>query len=507
MALFRRRKNADRKDGNNLNYHDGDSNKRKNNSSRKEELLHGQVEDLQEEMKRLNKRLLSMQAKVQNTGTTAPSPVNLCAPAFSQRQGLRTEVSSDGASLLADEPSKHAFRRKKGMENVFVPHEIDFVSKGPVLSVANIFKKEQTPPVKEIDIRNRTAVESIDIIAVPQTDIKDISSSTNKAIASQYCKNTHVSSSKAHGDTESTTSSHQTTFTTKNRRNVKRIVRKVRAVPKNATTTAFVSRAPVMPKQIDETKSSLSPTKRSHQGGLSTTERQRGHFEIRLSDVFVDDSIDSSLGRKLSPQRKNQILNEDNTPTSSPKTEIFSSTYHNGKTHTVNSVLEQADRNTESEHVESRVVERIEFISSHPTGDQVDRQTNKISKSMAEAPKPKNLLADIRAGVKLNKVTKSKDAHKDSQKVGGLTATCSHSTANLVDDGTPISSQNQKNSLLEGIKAGVQLKQVDRSALQDQTKKETPMSALLAKIQERKQKCLCQVHPSVENSEQNEIDW
>jgi hypothetical protein len=61
---------------------------------------------------------------------------------------------------------------------------------------------------------------------------------------------------------------------------------------------------------------------------------------------------------------------------------------------------------------------------------------------------------------------------------------------------------------LSEIQTGVKLKQVDRSTLLPPKQKKTPMSALLAKIQERKQACMRRERESVSVSiEQSEIDW
>jgi hypothetical protein len=672
MALFRRRKSAGGTRGNKLNHHISNSSK--------EEVLQGQVDDLQEEMKRINKRLVAMQAKVQNTGTLSPATVSFPTPLLSLRPGIHPEASIDRPSLPCDQfQGNQSFRKKKDRVDIFVPHEINFVSNElvyngkntdlPEICVSNIFQDEPPPPVREIDTRNDKDTKDIDSIKIQRKDIGYSSYSTNKVMTLQHCKNIRQSSLKAFGDAESITSSQRSTLTTKSRRKVRRIVRKVRAAPPPETTTSTtsISRASV-PRERDETRSSLLPTIRSRQLGLSTKrpESLNERSRMKFCDVFIDDSIGLSFSKKPSTH-SNEIKNEDDAQTSSQQTRTSSFVQHHKAQHTANSILldksqerqihvtiketkekpESLDKSTAAQlhgglldQTHCDIIDRLDteivlhrpnldaidefksykVLSSnhepvgciqsettlkgpgksrtiapvhskpsysflahaqidaklkhvqnsvpkclHPTSDlpvdiRADAQSNQIEESTEKAPNPKSgLHADIRSGLKLNKVIKSTeqnlgptlDFRGNLQKgvkrgqVESSTATSPHSSAKLLklknDETSPIASQNPKNILLEGIKAGVKLKQIDRSTLQGQKKREkpmspknvllegikagvklkqidrsllqgqkkreTPMSALLAKIQERKQECLRQEHQFVENPEQSGIDW
>jgi len=470
-----------------------------------------------------------------------------------------------------------------------------------------------------------------------RTDMGDSSYSTNKVMLLQHCKNIRNSSLKGFGDAESTTSSQRSTYTTKNRRKVRLIVRKVRAAPppESATNTSAISRA-IMPREKDETRSTLSPIIRNHQlsEGLSTKrpEHHNEHSRIKLSDVFIDDSKELLFSTKLSTH-SNRISNEDDSQTRSRQTRTSPFAQHHKVQYTNNSIFldrlqerqinitvkktkvepDSSDKNTpvqpqgsilnqtacdiidqqdteivlhrpdldaikefkpckvlssncesvgyiqpttalkhrqkprttalvyskpsntisagaqinaKSKHIPNSVVKCLDSTSGLLADKRTGAKSNRIDKSTEKAPNPKSdLLANIRSGVKLSKVknsikqnlSPSSDFRKDIRegikrgRVESSTATSPLSSANLLElknvDTSPITSQNPKVSLLDGIKAGVKLKQVDRSSLQGPKKRETPMSTLLARIQKRKEECLRRERPSVENPEQSEIDW
>jgi hypothetical protein len=598
MALFRRRRSAGGTKGNKFNN--------PSSNSPREQELQGQVVDLQEEMKRISKRLVAMQANVQNTDSTLSptTTVNVPTPVLSLRPEMRPEASFNRPSLPCDKmfQGNRSFRKKKGMDEVFVPHEIDFVSNEMVynrkstdrreICVSNIFRDEPPPPVREIDIRNDNDTKDFDLISMQRKDIGDGSYSTNKVMTLQHCKNVRQSSSKAFGDAESTTSTQRSTFTTKNGRKVRRIVRKVRPAgppPETTTTnTTSVLRATV-PRERGETRSSLLPTMRGRQPGLSTKrpESLDERSRMKFCDVFVDGSNELSFSTKASTY-SNHVKNEHDNQASSQQTRTSSFVRHRKTEHPANSILleksqerqvsvSRKETKEKPQSLDKRTAARLdmEIVLHRPHLDEIDEfkpnrvlsskehgpigctqakttlegpgisrttalvhskpndsllahvqmdakskhfqksvpkylhsmpglqadlragaESNQIEKSVEKAPNPKSgcLFADIRSGFKLNKVTKSTEQNlgptldfrgdlqqgvKRSQ-VERSTEASPHSLAKLLkpknNEISPVASQNPKNVLLEGIKTGVNLKQIDRSSLQSQKKGETPMS-------------------------------
>ncbi len=211
MALFRRRKKGDAPREDKLEH--------PSSKSLKEEVLQGQVDGLQEEMKRLNERLLEMQSNVQNRGNASPpsaTGVNFPLPSVSQRLAPNQPTHLSNNQSLRN----RSIRKKKGIMDVFVPCEIDLISnetfhKGKDDTRPKIFHDE--PPIHEIETRKLLTVEK------PNSMIK--------------VKNHHRPQLQVVGDAESTTSSQRSSVSMKNGRKVKRVIRKVRAVPTAKSTS------------------------------------------------------------------------------------------------------------------------------------------------------------------------------------------------------------------------------------------------------------------------------
>ncbi|MGK3743525.1 MAG: hypothetical protein ACI90V_010383, partial [Bacillariaceae sp.] len=119
-----------------------------------------------------------------------------------------------------------------------------------------------------------------------------------------------------------------------------------------------------------------------------------------------------------------------------------------------------------------------------------------------------DLLGDIRAGINLKQTQSSSLQPADLETNDFLSEIQTGVKLKQVDRSTLQPADLETNGFLSEIQTGVKLKQVDRSTLLPPKQKKTPMSALLAKIQERKQACMRRERESVSVSiEQSEIDW
>eukprot|EP00536_Pseudo-nitzschia_multiseries_P007399 jgi/Psemu1/17907/gm1.17907_g len=263
----------------------------------------------------------------------------------------------------------------------------------------------------------------------------------------------------------------------------------------------------------------------------------------RTSNKPIDFLAAVQAGVKLNPTRDANQKAANPTARSMPDTEA-----------TISGVkLDKSDKS--SERTSNKPVGFLAALQAgvklNPTGDENQKAANPTAgsmpstgapasakrsqngNSMAIAPNPaRGLLADIRVGVELKKaepeVSDSKSHNnlppKDESACNSLKQTAiSKPTAPnpargfLADikagvelktvEKIAAKTQSPSNPLLEGIKAGVKLKQVDRSLLQAPKKRETPMSVLLAKIQQRKKECLQRENSSSLTTEDPEIDW
>ena len=499
----------------------------------KEEVLKEQVDDLQKEMNRLNKRLVAMQANVQNTCKISPTTTaDIPTPSFSRRSG---NTSITRKSLSSDQYLRNqSLRQKKGMEDVFVPCEIDFVSNEPLhcgkdtnrpeIRVSNVFQDE--PPVREIETRKAFSI--------------DNSSSTGKVKALYHYKQSHL---QVFGDAESTTSSQRSTFTMKNGRKVRRIVRKVRAAPstETASKTDSKSRTSSSSRERQEAKPSLSSTIIRNYTGRSTKRPAslNEHSQMELSDIFIDDSNKPSYSRELSVHC-DEIKNRCHFQTyptdaqSEVKSDQIDKTIQKDFRQKINlladirsgiklsKVVQPSEQNFPSKpNCRQRLllddsrrsqIQNSAATSCHSTANLLEHRTAGTSQRTTQNPK-NSLLEGIKAGFELKQVDKSVEKplitsqNPKSTLLEGIKAGVNLKQVNRTAEKSQIESQNLKSTLLEGIKAGVKLKQIDRSSLQIKKKKETPMSALLANIQKRKQECLRQEQPLLENPEQIAIDW
>ena len=181
-----------------------------------------------------------------------------------------------------------------------------------------------------------------------------------------------------------------------------------------------------------------------------------------------------------------------------------------------NNILVDAQTNTESNETRTPEAKRLDGLSSSNVGDGITSTQVKVSNKVSRG----DFLADIRSGIKLKnseKPVKTEVGQKlDSRIFFQEEPNRSHIEIPIIANSFVESenvkyqlmeSQNPASALLEGIKAGVKLKKVNRSSSQFPKKRESQMSTLLAKLQERKEQCLRQELLSVKNSGQVEIDW
>jgi hypothetical protein len=209
MALFRRRKSNNDSKTKNVDYRD--------DKSSQEGALKEQVDDLQAEMNRLNKRLVEMQVKAQSSATASTS--------LSSLPRIHPDAHMNRSSLLRHDQSI----KNQPNEINFVPKEIIRNGKDdrererrPKLQLSAVFShnSELSPPITEIFMtKKKEGTESftdrlhtIDKMAIME-DHKKIPPQSNFV-----------------GDGGSITSSQRSTITMRNGRKVRRVVRKVRAV-------------------------------------------------------------------------------------------------------------------------------------------------------------------------------------------------------------------------------------------------------------------------------------
>ena len=211
MALFRRRKSNNDSKTKNVDYRD--------DNSSQGGVLKEQVDDLQAEMKRLNKRLVEMQVKAQSSATAS------------------TDTHMNRSSLLRHDQSI----KNQTIEINFVPKETLRNGKDgrerererrPKLQLSAVFShnSELSPPITEIFMtKKKEGIESF-------TD--RLHTIDKMAIMEDHEKS--PSQSKFVGDGGSITSSQRSTVTMRNGRKVRRVVRKVRAIQVQVSTTALV---------------------------------------------------------------------------------------------------------------------------------------------------------------------------------------------------------------------------------------------------------------------------
>ncbi len=490
-----------------------------NTKGSKEQVLQGQVDELQEEMKRL-KQLMVAQSHSNNTSPT--STVNFPTPSFAPRP-----PDMDGLSLSSDQHSRNqSLRKKKGIGGVFVPCEIDFMANEsynhgnsthrPKLDVSNIFQEDPPPPIREIETRKM----------IP------ISHPTSKMKAIHRPKNLLSSQFLVSGDTESTTSSQRSSYSLKNGRKVRRVVRKVRAakLPEaKSCNTTNTSKTPASSGREDIKAPTVSSSKNKPPARINA------HSKFTKSDIATD-APKKNFSTAL-PSRSKQIKRGDhanNHFTSGNKSNQFDKSRQKapspkgGLLADIKSgiKLNKVMKPTEHKHssraegkpndVHEAILQRCQAERSKATASyhsQAKPQQPKIAIiSQPKLPSPRNaLLEGIRAGIELKQVdqieNQSLEPSKNSQTslMEGIKAGVTLKQVDRNAKRPPAISQDPRSALLNGIKAGVKLKQVDRSSLQEAKKKETPMSALLANIQKRKQECLRQQQLLAEDSDAD--DW
>ena len=371
MALFRRRKKDDAPKEDKLGH--------PSSKSLKEEVLQGQVDNLQEEMKRLNERLLEMQSNVQTTRNASSPPsttgLNFPIPSVSQRS-----ASNQLSHLSNDQCLRNqSVRKKKGMVDVFVPSEIDFISnesfdKGKDNTRPKIFDDE--PPIREIETRKLLAVDR------PHSTIK--------------VKYHHQPEPQVGRDAGSTTSSQRSSVSMRNGRKVKRVVRKVRAVqtPKSTVKTEKSRAKEVTPKRslMDDIRSGAK---------LKTVEQS--------SEQSKPDFSHEDL-RKASQRSRH-----DTTTSSTPK--ITSRNQRNSLMEGIKAGLELKKVDKTKEHSQKSVQNpKSSLLEGIKAGVKLKQIDQNIERPKMAPRDPKSaLLEGIKAGVKLKQVDRSMLEEKKKQ--------------------------------------------------------------------------------------------
>jgi hypothetical protein len=568
MALFRRRKSNNDSKTKNVDYRD--------DNSSQEGALKEQVDDLQAEMKRLNRRLVEMQVKAQSSATTSTS---------SSLPRIHPDAHMDRSSLLRQDQSI----KNQPIEINFVPKEIIRNRKDdrererrPKLQLSTVFSRnsELSPPITEIFMtKKKEGTESFTdrLHTIDKVEIME----DHKKTPSQ---------SKFVGDGGSITSSQRSTITMRNGRKVRRVVRKVRAVqvpvqvppvppPLLSPPTTNTSK-PIGPlyKEKDEAASSLSSNtynamhvaeaartknhsriqlsganeipidiKRSGGGGrirnedmLHASPRQtstipyvmspKGQHITRENDMHMDEKhcnskvketnyrfTVSDANKTTQPQRSmidTGIVSPgvnpsrigryqlDKVSTSSITNPVISTdrNFYQG----IQSGNTLEDANISGIATESNSINNV-FGSIRAAGAELNQVPSAATKTTHSSS---DLLGDIRAGINLKQTQSSSLQPADLETNDFLSEIQTGVKLKQVDRSTLQPADLETNGFLSEIQTGVKLKQVDRSTLLPPKQKKTPMSALLAKIQERKQACMRRERESVSVSiEQSEIDW
>ncbi len=468
-----------------------------------------------------------------NTSSPTSTVVNFPTPSFAPRP---RDSALDGPSLSSDQHSKNqSLRKKKGIEEVFVPSEIDFMANNeplnygtntprPKLEVSNIFQEEPPPPIREIKMRRMNSIGS--------------SGSRSKIKALYHSKkigpsNLQIPSLQHSRDAESTTSSQRSgSITFKNGRKVRRIVRKVRTTkPTEATIESLASsktflsreRKPSISsnKKIDWNASLKKHSELERSGSISVDESKKP-FSIGIPSNFKQIKGSENCESILADMRETKSIqiDESREEAESPKRgllEDIRSSIELNKVmkppqQTLHSTSENRQCVLEKDLSRQRKIKTFKATSDRSPANLPEPKT--AAKCQPRAPNPKHtLLEGIIVGIELKKVdqrdVKSQTPSRDPKPslLEGIKAGVKLKQVDRTAKTPQLISRDPKSVLLEGIKAGVKLKEVDRALLQTQKTKVTPMSALLANIQKRKQECLRQEQLLAEDSGPNAIDW
>jgi hypothetical protein len=598
MALFRRRKSNNDSKTKNVDYRD--------DNSSQEGSLKEHVDNLQAEMKRLNKRLVEMQVKAQSSATASTS--------LSSLPRIHPDAHMNRSSLLRHDQSI----RNQPNEINFVPKEIIRNGKDdrererrPKLQLSAVFShnSELSPPITEIFMtKKKEGTESF-------TD--RLHTIDKMAIMEDHEK--PPSQSKFVGDGGSITSSQRSTITMRNGRKVRRVVRKVRAVqvqlptvppPLLSPPTTTITSKPIQPLygERDEAASSLSSNtynvmhvaeaartknpsriqlsganeipiniKRSEDGGRIRNEeifhassRQtstipfatspRGQHNTHENDMHVEGKHNNAKVREtnyrstvsdankttqpqhsmiatgivspgVDPSRIGEYQSEKvsissiTNPVFSTK-RFFNQDIQSGNTPEDANISGIATESSSINNVFDRIraagveLNEVENPSTatkttHSSSDLLGdiRAGINLKQTQSSSLQPTNLetndlLTEIQAGAKLKQVDRSSLQPADLETNDFLSEIQSGVKLKQVDRSSLQPADLETNDFLSEIQSGVKLKQVDRSTLLPPKQKKTPMSALLAKIQERKQACMRRERETVSVSiEQSEIDW
>ena len=590
MALFRRRKSNNDSKTKNVDYRD--------DNSSQGGVLKEQVDDLQAEMKRLNKRLVEMQVKAQSSATAS------------------TDTHMNRSSLLRHDQSI----KNQTIEINFVPKETLRNGKDdrerererrPKLQLSAVFShnSELSPPITEIFMtKKKEGIESF-------TD--RLHTIDKMAIMEDHEKS--PSQSKFVGDGGSITSSQRSTVTMRNGRKVRRVVRKVRAIqvqvppvppPLFSPRTTTIASKPTESLYVerDEAASSLSSNtynvmhvaeaariknpsriqlssaneipfniKRSGDGGrirnegmVDASSRQmstiqfatspRGQHNTHGNDIHIEEKHNNAKVKKTNYRSTVSDANNTTQPqhgmiatgivspgvdpsrigkhqsdkvsTSSIANPVFSTKQffnqdiQSGNTH--------EDANISGIATESNSISNV-FASIRAAGVELNEVENpstatktthsssdlfgdiragiNLKQTQSSSLQPTNLetndlLTQIQSSVKLKQVDRSSLQPEDLETNDFLSEIQSGVKLKQVDRSSLQPADLETNIFLSEIQSGVKLKQLDRSTLLPPKQKKTPMSALLAKIQERKQACMRRERETVSVLiEQSEIDW
>jgi hypothetical protein len=176
-------------------------------------------------------------------------------------------------------------------------------------------------------------------------------------------------------------------------------------------------------------------------------------------------------------------LNSDNYNTPSPEDDSSSSKSGGRSDPPGDNAATLFTRSYAPRAIETKTAEQKK---TKTTANTVKRPAPRLAASNNRAPL--DLLAGIKAGVNLKVASKSVKASKEKR--------------------TPLGSgNNPMANLLAGIKDGVNLKRVEFPKKDDAKKNPSPTSALLVKLQARKQECLRRERGSTSSVDQEEDDW
>ena len=425
MSVFRWKKNY-RNNTTSYDNHD-------DNNSR-EEILKEQVSDLQLEMRFLNKRLQKMQAVVQSTTDSAKN-LSTVPLQVARQPGIR----------LA-QPKAGKFLTTRG--DVISTSSNDEINFYPTTKVKRRNEKDRRAELHLSAIfyndceASYLSTEDSERKTIFNDNQEDLFHGTAKESSIYIHKNASAKKEKS-----SLTGSQQpTNNTTKNVKTVKVVIGKVRTaqIPKTPTILLPLSKSP-----IPTPSSPLSPTKTTQSTlplcltkipEIDINSRYKSNYienEARLVNVL--DEV-SAVSISSSNDNLNQDVHYENTP--------------------------QNDNNSET-ICQSNTIP-YDFVTENTVGFEEKQEDNLMTESNnSTSDFQKNIQAGIR---NLKTVQRSQEAV-------------------LTDD--------VSNNILANIRAGVKLRQVEIS------KKETPMSALLINIQERKEACM---HQGLKRNK-SEIDW